>query len=865
MASTASSPNLADMLQLALGEPIQDDEIDDSICFLAAIVLVLVGTIYVDGEIDDEEKQHFYRVLRQFFPKERFGELTQKVVQGTLKHKLFRQTTAFQLCTESFSISERLLVVSFGYQISASDGEMHAKELKYLQKIGQLLNLEIRYLSIFERGFLGLPIEDQLSLQQVRHWLDPVRFQALDTVFVEAASFMEEHLPEISSINALVNTSSNSLISLNLEEAKQESASLTKTSELSFVAFQDKRDRLIQIHQRLHDTLTDLYDRTLLPKPLLDDSEKVVQRLRSSTFRVAVVGEFSKGKSTLLNALLGRDIQPVSNCPCSGVISVLRYGEVPRLLCCYTDGTQTQISLDEYSEKATIPKTEALAGHTVKALLNNPINHLIFESPELEFCKNGIEIVDSPGLNEHPNRTAVTQAILKKTDAVIILLSAMQLLTQSERELVQEIATQVLSGHGAQTLSGVFAVVNFIDTLDEDEPEALADLKSRTENFFLGGEMAFVPSSDRLHYLSAKQALKAKKSDITNVYRSSFDEFVESLEQFLTCDRGTLQLAANIEVMNRLIDVTVTVLENDLLRKEASLQDVMQEQKRLIELIGNTSGRALKVREDVGELLEELDAELPKCFDQWWEEKLFNQLAEKRQKWSCDKSSIFDRDKVVAYAAQQFKRDFAHSLQDWLTTEAVPDIIKPMFGRIEDIIKYHITAIQSELSDVEQGSNSLSSSFVWAFNDLDFQNVDDDNVNAIGGFGGVALAAAAIALPGILLPIIVGSLVGGFGLGTLIGFKDSVFDAVFKNCCTTLGESLDPLYDSLIEQIICSVTAQLDEFDESIEKILAMSYSRLEQIDRAASASSLENEQDQKVLKDQLEVLKIIRQDIEKL
>ncbi|TAF50748.1 MAG: hypothetical protein EAZ61_12040 [Oscillatoriales cyanobacterium] len=862
MKSTASAANLTEMLQLVLGEPIQPDDIDDSICFLTAIVLLMIGTIHVDGEVEEEEKQHFYTVLRQFFPKERFGELTQKIVRGISANKLFRQATAFQLCTDSFSTPERLLLMSFGYQISTSDGSMHVKEQQYLQKIGQLLKLETRYLNILERGFSGLPIDDRTSLQEVRNWLDPVRFQTFDTVFVEAASFMEEHLPnieidieiEIEAIKA----------SINKLKSRDEISSIVTTSDASLVAFQHQRHQLVQLNQQLADMMAGLHERALLPKQLLDEATDFVERLQSSTFRVAVIGEFSKGKSTLLNALLGQDIQPVSMRPCSSTISILRYGETSRLICCYTDGTEAEISLDEYVAKSTIPKEETEASHVgnylVQTLLNNPIDRLIYESPELEFCKNGIEIVDSPGLNEHPNRTAVTQAILEETDAVIVLLSAMQLLTESERELVQEIAPKVIAGHGEQTVSGLFAVVNFVDCLDEDEPEAFDDLKSRTENFFLGGDTPFVPDRDRLHYISAKQALKAKKAKVTNAYLSDFNQFIRSLEQFLTRDRGSLQFAAALETTDRFLNVVSAILTHHLEQEVRGQQEQDQERQHAIDLMGNASGRALKAREEAGELVSELDEKLIESFNQWWEERLFPELQTKRRKWSCEKSSVFDRDQVVAYASRQFECDFTDALQGWLKSEAVPNIIAPALNGIEQIINHHITALQSELKTLDQGF--YSSTFDWTLNDLKFTSVDGEEGNLMGGLSGVALAAAAIALPGILLPLIIGSLVGGFGLGTLMGLKDSLFDSVFGKCCDVLGESCQKIYDGLLDEIIKCAKNQLDEFDTSIEKVLGVGHMQLEQLQIKATASDQERAQSQQFTNEQLQKLNTMRQEM---
>jgi predicted GTPase len=71
---------------------------------------------------------------------------------------------------------------------------------------------------------------------------------------------------------------------------------------------------------------------------LAEEIGKVSRKLQSQRFRLAVVGEFSQGKSTLLNALLGEEIQPVRAIPCSGTVTVLKYGTQKRVVCRYKDG-----------------------------------------------------------------------------------------------------------------------------------------------------------------------------------------------------------------------------------------------------------------------------------------------------------------------------------------------------------------------------------------------------------------------------------------------------------------------------------------------------------------------------------------------
>src|SRR5689334_14201144 len=51
------------------------------------------------------------------------------------------------------------------------------------------------------------------------------------------------------------------------------------------------------------------------------------ETLKGGIFRLMLLGDMKRGKSTLLNALLGQDLLPARATPCTAIITVLRFGE----------------------------------------------------------------------------------------------------------------------------------------------------------------------------------------------------------------------------------------------------------------------------------------------------------------------------------------------------------------------------------------------------------------------------------------------------------------------------------------------------------------------------------------------------------
>jgi hypothetical protein len=79
-------------------------------------------------------------------------------------------------------------------------------------------------------------------------------------------------------------------------------------------------------------------------------------RLAQARFNLVVLGEFKRGKSTLINALLRRDVLPTGVVPLTSSLTIMRHGPCDRLLVRYRDGREAEHSV---SELALCPVTPA--------------------------------------------------------------------------------------------------------------------------------------------------------------------------------------------------------------------------------------------------------------------------------------------------------------------------------------------------------------------------------------------------------------------------------------------------------------------------------------------------------------------------
>jgi len=173
-------------------------------------------------------------------------------------------------------------------------------------------------------------------------------------------------------------------------------------------------------------------------------------------FNVAVVGEFKRGKSTLINALLRRQVLPANVLPCSATLNRITYGIHPLVEIHYRErdgqpGSVEQITIEQLAEYVTklTPESERRAADIEEAIVQYP----------LELCKNGVDIIDTPGLNDEDNMTAITSSVLQRTDAAIFVILSTSPFSETEKEFLNNMLTE--------DLAQVLFVVNRIDSIDD--------------------------------------------------------------------------------------------------------------------------------------------------------------------------------------------------------------------------------------------------------------------------------------------------------------------------------------------------------------------------------------------------------------
>lgn len=144
-----------DVLSRITGQKLSQRELTPPVIFLSALVTVLLGVIFADSQVTSEEKQRLQATLNKFIPPTgNVRQLTQLMVKGVRENLDYTKPSQLVKLVAPLSKSERLLLIAFGYEMSAADGEMDTREKRYLEIISDRLNINPRHLAVLEAVFI---------------------------------------------------------------------------------------------------------------------------------------------------------------------------------------------------------------------------------------------------------------------------------------------------------------------------------------------------------------------------------------------------------------------------------------------------------------------------------------------------------------------------------------------------------------------------------------------------------------------------------------------------------------------------------------------------------------------------------------
>lgn len=192
--------------------------------------------------------------------------------------------------------------------------------------------------------------------------------------------------------------------------------------------------------------------------PWKDALQRMARTLENRRFLVAVVGSFNRGKSCFVNALLGRPVLPVDCLPTTATLSRITYGDRPQASLCFFDGREEPVEIEYLAEYITKLTKES-------AQQTREIKEAVVAYPTL-LCNSGIDILDTPGLNDETDMDAITLTHMQDIDLAIVLVTAESPFDMIERDFTLKLL------ENSQICQIIF-VISKIDCVRPKEREKL--------------------------------------------------------------------------------------------------------------------------------------------------------------------------------------------------------------------------------------------------------------------------------------------------------------------------------------------------------------------------------------------------------
>jgi len=282
------------------------------------------------------------------------------------------------------------------------------------------------------------------------------------------------------------------------------------------------------------------------------DIRQLVARINEGRFYVACIGQFKRGKSTLLDALVGEPILPTGVVPVTTVPTVLRYGiqRTARVLIDEKWHPTSPDDLAQYVSEELNPENRKQVGG-VEVFLPSPL------------LASGMCLVDTPGIGSvFAGNTATTQDFIPQIDAAMLVVGADPPISGEELALIEAVAGNV---------DHILIVLNKIDRVSPTEREQASAFARKVV------EARLKKAVGRIYEVSALNNLhRSPDADDWNPLTEDLEQLASRSGQDMTraaAERGRHRFAA---LLRRSLDERLRALQQPIEQSEARIASLRQ-------------------------------------------------------------------------------------------------------------------------------------------------------------------------------------------------------------------------------------------------------------------------------------------------
>jgi hypothetical protein len=419
-------------------------------------------------------------------------------------------------------------------------------------------------------------------------------------------------------------------------------------------------------------------------------------------FSIAVLGEFKRGKSTLINALLGMpEFMPTNDLPWTMAVTEIRHGDL-------SFEVQPNPEEDRWEPRSRAQYEDGI-GHAHRHRRNlsrgerPPVQRWRLHAPSEFLADAFVELVDTPGLNEDTERDRIAHQRASHSDGAIIVLRASQLLSRVESELIESLRGR------AENLA---LVINFGDEARRSQEELVR---------YCVDDLAAIGvpiDASRVVVVAARMAEEAMRRGEQNNWTAAVERLRGVLRSQVlakSVGRKRNRLAAEITtvVAEARENVRAVVERREAkFREKKTIEQRMQNRETAAaqlaaatRAIEKAAAHISRVEGPTEALASALFAAIP---------GITSAARAHEARWTSDAMPVFSPKKHATEVAEKMKKDLLSEVERWIKGEGTKIVSKQIHEKLqvadadmEPVRRYLANALTLPEAEVKKRTDSL--------------------------------------------------------------------------------------------------------------------------------------------------------------
>lgn len=268
----------------------------------------------------------------------------------------------------------------------------------------------------------------------------------------------------------------------------------------------------------------------------LKEWESRIEKKCNEPFTLVILGEFKRGKSTIINALLGKALAPVNVTPETYTINEISYGEEPSVEAVLVNGDRIQISFEDIAREKIEPLMEAFPAKVDYLDIRD-------NAPILK----EIRIVDTPGLSDLDDLDRQVTDYLVNADAIIYVASALLPFSDTEQMFL-------LSHIQPQRFGMLYVLVNMIDAMNsrKDVEKIMKRITERCVAVVPNAVVFGISAADEYKRKTGRLRLPGK--DFGDYYEYEFLKFEVSLKRDIIMQKDVIRRRRVLSMLSQMLE-----------------------------------------------------------------------------------------------------------------------------------------------------------------------------------------------------------------------------------------------------------------------------------------------------------------------